>query len=157
MADLIARTLDTPAARDAALLAARLTAGGLLIFGVADNIVSSARMAEFAKFLGAFGFPAPSIMAPLSVWTQFAAGVMIVLGLGTRIGGLLCAANMIVALIVVDAQNGVRAAYPAASLVVLGLIFAAIGPGRIALDAFRASGASDGARTRDLRRDRPAL
>ena len=149
--------LEAPLARDLALLLARLTAGGLLIFGVWDNIVSAERMAEFARFLGAFHFPAPALMAQLSVWTQFAAGVMLVLGIGTRIGGLLCAANMLVALVVVDAQNGVRAAYPAASLVVLGLIFAAIGPGRIALDALRAGGASDGARTRDLRRDRPAL
>jgi putative oxidoreductase len=134
MADLIARTLDTPAARDAALLLARLTAGGLLIFGVVDNIVSAERMAEFVRFLTHFRVPAPELMAPLSVWTQFAAGVMIVAGLGTRIGGLLCAANMIVALVVVDAQSGVRAAYPAASLIVLGLIFASFGGGRFALD-----------------------
>lgn len=124
-----------PLAGDAALLAARLVVGGFLIHGVWDNIVSTARMAEFARFLGAHGFPVPHLMAPLSVAAQFAGGLGLALGLFTRGAGLLVAANFVVALAMVDAALGVRGAYPSASLVVLGLILASVGPGRIALDS----------------------
>ena len=69
---------------DAALLALRLMVGAFLIYGVWDNIVSAERMAEFVGFLAKFGFPAPELMAPLSVWAQFLCGVAFILGLLTR-------------------------------------------------------------------------
>ncbi|MFN4097885.1 MAG: hypothetical protein ACK4GG_14065, partial [Sphingomonas sp.] len=50
---------------DVALLAARVVIGAFLIWGVWDNVTSAARMAEFAGFLGAPGFPMPKVMAPL--------------------------------------------------------------------------------------------
>lgn len=128
-------TIAGPAApADLVLLLARIVTGAFLIWGVMDNVLNPARMAEFVKFLGAQGFPAPRLMAPLSVYTQLAAGVCIALGFGTRWAAWLLVANMIVALVTVDAPNGIRPAWPAASLVLLGLIFAAIGPGRHALD-----------------------
>ncbi|WP_326524439.1 DoxX family protein [Sphingomonas sp.] len=120
--------------RDAALLVARLAIGGFLIHGVWDNIVSAARMAEFARFLAGHGFPLPHLMAPLSVGVQFVAGAALVLGIATRWAGLLVVANFVVALAMVDAALGVRGAWPSVSLVVLGLIFASFGAGRIALD-----------------------
>ena len=72
---------------DLALLAARLVVGAFLIWGVWDNVTSAARMAEFAGFLRAHGFPIPKVMAPLSVYAQLAVGVCFVLGLATRLAG----------------------------------------------------------------------
>jgi putative oxidoreductase len=120
---------------DAALLLARLVIGAFLIWGVWDNIQSAARMAEFASFLAQHGFPQPRWLAPLSVWAQFACGVSFVLGLATRWGGLLCAVNFAVALAMVDAKLGIRAAFPASSLILFGLLFATLGAGRYAVDA----------------------
>jgi len=120
---------------DAALLLMRLTVGSFLIFGVWDNIASAERMTEFVDFLRKFGFPLPHLMAPLSVWAQFACGVAFILGAATRWAGLICAFNFVVAIAMVDHLQGVRASFPSACLVVIGLYLAAHGPGRYALDA----------------------
>jgi putative oxidoreductase len=120
---------------DASALLMRLIVGGFLIYGVWDNIVSPERMAEFAGFLEKFRFPFPELMAPLSVWAQFAIGVSFILGLLTRWSGLLCAIHFVIAIVMVDRLAGIRASFPAAALVVIGLHLATAGPGRIALDA----------------------
>lgn len=120
---------------DVVLLTARVAIGAFLIWGVWDNIDSTARMAEFAGFLKLHGFPLPEIAAPLSVYAQFLCGVAFILGLGTRWAGLLCAINFAVAIAMVDAKLGIRGAFPATALVLFGLIFATIGAGRYSLDA----------------------
>lgn len=120
---------------DLALLLARLVVGAFLIVGVWDNVVSAERMAEFEKFLDAKGFAMPGLMAPLSVYAQFLVGVAFIAGFATRWAGLVCAFNFVVALVMVDAPLGIRPAFPAAALVLFGLIFATIGAGRFAVDA----------------------
>ena len=119
---------------DLALLATRLVVGAFLIWGVWDNVLSAARMAEFVGFLRAHGFVMPQVMAPLSVYAQLAVGLCFVLGLATRWAGIVCAVNFIVALVMVDLALGVRGAFPATALVLFGMIFATIGAGRYALD-----------------------
>jgi putative oxidoreductase len=125
---------------DAALLLARVVIGAFLIWGVWDNIQSSARMAEFARFLGTHGFPEPRWLAPISVWAQFACGVGFILGLATRWAGLLCAVNFAVAVAMVDAKLGIRGAFPATCLILFGLLFASLGSGRYAVDAMFGGG-----------------
>ncbi|WP_372625138.1 DoxX family protein [Falsiroseomonas sp.] len=78
---------------DAALLLLRVVVGAFLVWGVADNVQSAERMDEFAAFVASFGFPAPELMAPLSVWAQFGVGTAFVLGLLTRWAGVICAVN----------------------------------------------------------------
>ncbi len=119
---------------DLALLAARLVVGAFLIWGVWDNVVSAARMAEFVGFLRAHDFPMPGAMARLSVYGQLAVGICFVLGIATRLAGIVCAINFIVALVMVDLELGVRGAFPATALVLFGAIFATMGGGKFALD-----------------------
>lgn len=121
-------------AENAALLAFRILVGAFLVWGVWDNIVSDERMAEFAAFLDAQGFIHPRILAPISVWAQFACGVSFVLGLLVRWGGILCALNFLVALVMVDLESGPRQAFPAAILMLFGVYMAARGGGRYAID-----------------------
>jgi putative oxidoreductase len=121
---------------DAALLVMRATVGLFLVWGVLDNITDAGRMREFEAFLGQFGFPAPAFMAPLSVWAQFIVGLCFIGGLLTRWAGVVCAINFIVAIVMVDAHGGIRAAFPAACLVLIGLYLATHGPGRYSLDHF---------------------
>ena len=74
--------------QDATLLFTRVLTGAFLVWGVWDNIVDPARMTEFIEFMRHFKFPAPELMAPLSVWFQFGCGALLIAGLFTRWAGL---------------------------------------------------------------------
>lgn len=136
--DVLKPLLFLPALRgggDAALLLLRLVVGAFLIWGVWDNIVSAARMAEFVGFLTQFKFAYPEIMAPLSVYAQFLCGAAFILGLLTRWAGWVCVINFIVAVVMVDAAGGIRAAFPATMLILVGAYLGTYGAGRFSLDA----------------------
>jgi putative oxidoreductase len=127
----------SPLARfsDVALLILRISVGAFLVWGVWDNIISTERMDEFVAFLAKFQFPAPELMARLSVWAQFFVGVSFITGLLTRWAGLICAVNFIVAITMVDRFGGLRGAFASLCLVLIGLYLATYGAGRISLDA----------------------
>jgi putative oxidoreductase len=121
---------------DGALLLLRLVIGSYLIWGVWDNLASAVQMNEFVAFLRKFGFPVPELMARLSVWTQFLVGVAFILGLVTRWAGLICSINFIVAIAMVDRFGGLRSAFPALCLVLIGLYLATCGAGKFSVDAW---------------------
>ena len=120
---------------DFGLLLLRWATGAFLIYQSHDNIFSAARMDEFEAFLTQFGFAWPELMAPLSVYAQFAAGIAFILGLLTRWFGLITAFNFIVAVWMVHWSDPVPAIWPAAILIFLGLYFGLRGSGRFGLDA----------------------
>ncbi len=120
---------------DLGLLLLRCATGAFLIYQSHDNVFSAARMDEFEKFLGQFGFVLPELMAPLSVYAQFAAGIAFILGLFTRWAGLITAFNFTVAVWMVHWTDPVPGIWPAAILVFLGLYFGTRGSGRFGLDA----------------------
>ncbi len=119
---------------DLSLLLLRLLTGAFLVWGVWDNIVSAERMAEFASFMAQFGFPAASILAPLSVYAQFTCGVLLIAGLFTRGAGVVMAVHFVVGFLMVHLADDFRAQFPALVLVFVSLHFAAAGGGRFALD-----------------------
>src|SRR5262245_39715012 len=120
---------------DFALLLLRVFVGLFLIWGVWDNVTSSARMSEFADFLAKHGFSRPKLLAPLSVYAQLAIGAGFVLGLFTRWAGVLCVMNFVVAIVMVDGGDGPRAVFPSGCLVAIGLYLATHGAGRFSIDA----------------------
>jgi putative oxidoreductase len=120
---------------DSALLALRLMVGSFLVWGVWDNIVSEERMHEFVSFLTKFGFPAPELMAPLSVWVQFVIGLSFITGFMTRWAGILCIINFVVAIAMVDRFSGIRGSFSSACLVAIGLYLATYGAGKFSLDS----------------------
>lgn len=117
-----------------AVLAARMGTGVFLVYGVWDNITSSARMTEFAEFMRSSGFVAPEILAPFSVYTQLSAGLLLMLGLLTRWAGLVVTVTFIVALWVVHWEQSFREWWPALSLMLIGLLVTCRGAGRLSLD-----------------------
>lgn len=119
---------------DLALLFLRLFFGLFLIWGVSDNIVSETDMGKFVDFLSHHRFPVPEISARMSVLVQSVCGICFVLGLLTRWAGLLCAINFLIAIIMVDYKLGIRGAFPAGSILMVGLFFAARGCGRYGCD-----------------------
>ena len=120
---------------DLGLLFLRCDTGAFLVYQSHDNVLSAARMDEFEGFLTQFGFVWPELMAPLSVYAQFAAGIAFVLGLFTRWFGLITAFNFIVAVWMVHWTDPVPGIWPAAILIFLGLYFGLRGSGRFGLDA----------------------
>jgi len=120
---------------DLGLLLLRCVTGAFLVYQSHDNVFSPARMDEFVKFLTQFGFPVPELLAALSVYAQFAAGIAFILGLFTRWAGLITAFNFIVAVYMVHWNDPVPGIWPAAILVFLGLYFGLRGSGRYGLDA----------------------
>lgn len=119
---------------DAALLLMRASVGAFLVWGVWDNITSAEHMGRFVSFLKQYGFVYPELLAPFDVTVQFLCGLGFILGFLTRWAGFVCAVNFLVAIVMVDHHAGVRGAYPAWSLVAIGLVLATVGPGRFALD-----------------------
>ena len=119
---------------DLGLLLLRVATGAFLVYQSHDNIFSAARMDEFEKFMTQFGFWAPELMAPLSVYAQFAAGIAFILGLFTRWAGLITAFNFAVAVYMVHWNDPVPGIWPAAILIFLGLYFGLRGSGRYGLD-----------------------
>lgn len=120
---------------DFGLLLLRVATGAFLLYQSHDNVFSNARMDEFEKFMAQFGFIYPELLAPLSVYAQFIAGIGFVLGLFTRWLGLITAFNFLVALWMVHWEDPVPQMWPAAVLVVLGLYFGLRGSGRFGIDA----------------------
>jgi putative oxidoreductase len=120
--------------RDVALLLMRAVVGAFLVWGVADNVLSTERMEEFEAFLASFGFPAPDLLAPLSVWAQLGVGIAFIFGLLTRWAGVICAVNFLVAIAMVDIHGGIRGAFPSACLVLIGIYLATNGAGRFSVD-----------------------
>ncbi len=133
MFDRVGRILDP--GRDLVLLFIRSATGLFLVYGVIDNVVSPARMEEFVRFLEGYGFAPAGFWGPVSVYAQLLCGTGLVLGFATRVAGLGVTVNFIVAIVMVDGQAGVRAAFPALALVMIGLVCVAFGPGRVSLDA----------------------
>ena len=125
---------------DVGLLLLRWATGAFLVYQSHDNVLSAARMAEFVKFLTQFNFWMPELMAPLSVYAQFAAGIAFILGLMTRWFGLITAFNFIVAVWMVHWNDPVPGIWPAAILIVLGLYFGLRGSGRYGLDTLLGNG-----------------
>ena len=120
---------------DAGLLLLRWVTGAFLVYQSHDNVISAARMDEFEAFLVQFGFVMPELMAPLSVFWQFAAGIGFILGLFTRWLGLITCFNFVVACWMVHWPQDFAGWWPALILVFLGLYFGLRGSGRYGLDA----------------------
>lgn len=135
MIDLLTQT-PLRRGRDAVLLLMRLLVGGFLIVSAAPYCFQGAKLAEFAALMTKYGFAAPHLMAPLSVWAMFLASLCLIAGLATGWAGLVVAFNFVVAIAMVDRFQGISGSFPSASLVAMGLLLAAAGPGRYAADAW---------------------
>jgi len=56
------------------------------------------------EFFTSLGIPAPGVMAPAIATLEFAGGILLIVGLGSRLIGLLLAGNMLVAYITSDRE-----------------------------------------------------
>lgn len=122
------------AGQDLILLLLRLLTGFFLVWAMWPNISSGETMGEVIGYFRSLGFVAPEIFAPLSAWAQFLVGIALILGFLTRLAGLALAFNFVVGLYMAHLDDTFREQWPAWALLGFGLIFAAFGAGRYALD-----------------------
>ena len=121
-------------------IALRLFLGVFLVYMSHDNVLSSARMAEFAGYLEHHGFPLPSLSAHVSVYAQFACGILVLLGLATRIAALVMVVNFLVAIIGVHTgDDSFRTWLEPCAMLAVSAALALGGPGPYSLDAMIAA------------------
>jgi putative oxidoreductase len=97
-----------------------------------------------AGYLTSLGYPDPVVLSAVAVITEYIVVIMLVLGIGTRVGALLGIAFVVVASVTAhrywtypDAQQQVQYIFLTKNLAVLGglLVLFVTGPGRLSLDA----------------------
>jgi putative oxidoreductase len=120
--------------RDDAPLLLRLFLGTFLIYMSQDNVFSSARMDEFTAFLGHHGFPIPAVAARVSVYAQFLAGILLLLGLFTRWAAAVMVINFVVAVIGVHLGTPFRSFLEPLAMLSCSAFLVIAGAGRISLD-----------------------
>ncbi len=123
--------------RDIAPLFIRLFAGVFLIYMSQDNVFSGERMAEFERFLASNGFPAVPLAARVSVYAQFAAGIMFLLGAFTRVAAALMVINFLVALAMVHLKLPFRTFLEPSAMLASALFLLFNGAGRWSVDEWR--------------------
>ncbi|MGZ8455535.1 MAG: DoxX family protein [Gemmatirosa sp.] len=122
--------------RDLGPLPLRLFAGTFLIYMSQDNVFSAARMGEFTRFLEQFGFPLPALAAPVSVYAQFAAGLLFLAGLWMRPAAAVMIVNFVVALAMVHTRTPFREALDPSAMLAASASLLLTGAGAVSLDAW---------------------
>ena len=145
---LLLRT--TPAQTDAALLVLRLFTGFVLVYGTQDNVFNDDHMREFRDFVATHGFPVPWLSAYLSAYAQFICGILIALGLATRLAALVMVVNFVVALAMVHRGLPFSANISPLAMLFNGLCLAIAGAGAYSVDRYaerrgRVASAGEGA------------
>lgn len=107
-----------------------------VLHGVLDNILSWNRMLEFRDYLQSEGFPFPLISAILSVYGQFFAALLLLIGYKSRWAAAVLVLNFMVAAGVHLANHDpLPALFPALNILFGAALFLFNGAGRFALDA----------------------
>ncbi len=122
--------------RDLGPLPLRLFAGTFLVYMSQDNVRSAERMGEFTAFLGAHGFPLPALAAPVSVYAQFAAGLLFLVGLWVRPAAAVMLVNFVVALAMVHTRASFREALDPTAMLAASASLLLTGAGAASVDAW---------------------
>ena len=107
----------------------------VLIYGTQDNVFHRERMLEFRAFVEQNGFPYPLFSAYLSAYAQFICGILIGVGLLTRLAALTMIINFVAALLMVHVGLPFSANISPLAMLFCGVFFLLHGPGPFALDA----------------------
>lgn len=121
--------------REVGALVIRLFAGGTIVYMSQDNVFSWERMLEFRDFLAARGVLVPLFAACLSVYVQFACGILFLLGLFTRWAAIAMVVNFVAAIVIVHLDLPLQAAIPPGAMLACSLFLLFNGAGRLSLDA----------------------
>lgn len=122
---------------DVGILLIRVFVGGCLAAHGFDKFFGEHDVSGFAKGLESMGFPLPTVSAYLSAGTELIAGILIAIGLFTRLASIPMVINMLVAALAVHAKGGYFLPKGLEYALNLAMTFAGIGligPGRFSVD-----------------------
>lgn len=120
-----------------------LTTTALLILRVVLGVVFVANgwqktftdgFTETGRQFTEMGTPLPTLIGPAIGLLELIGGVLLIVGLATRVAAVLLAGDMLVALITVEAAGGLLAAETVLILAAAALTIALTGPGPISID-----------------------
>ena len=120
--------------REYGALFVRLVVGLILIHQSQDNVFGHARMLEFRDFLAARRVPWPLVAAYVSVYAQFACGVLYVLGLFVRPAAVVMVVNFVAALFIAHLGQPVERAFLALVMLFCSLFLLFNGAGKPSVD-----------------------
>ena len=128
---------------DYALLVARLALGLCFVVHAMGKLglVGPGNMAGFAGWLKSMGLPFPEAQARAAMLCELVGGLLIAVGLFTRVGFVLAGSTMIVAATIGIRGGGYLITNPppgneyALNLAILCGVFFLLGPGALSLDA----------------------
>lgn len=127
---------------DWALLVVRLAVGIPLVVSGVGKVLNAGPKAKgidaFAEFLTTLGIPMPGVFAWVIGLIELVGGLMLLIGLLSRLAALLVATDMLVAMVLVHLPNG----YPVTdggveltlTLLLLGLALMLSGPGKLSAE-----------------------
>jgi len=90
---------------------------------------------QFVGMVAGMGLPAPGLLAWLAALTEFGGGVLLALGLLTRLAALLITVSMLVAAVLAHAGDPYSTREPSVLYMAIALLYLFAGPGRYSLDA----------------------
>ncbi len=135
--------LVTPLYGDAALLLARVFIGiCFVVHGLGKlGVVGSGSMAGFTGWLASLNLPFPAVQARAAMLAEIVGGILMTVGLGTRVGCVLCFSTMLVAASIGHKGGGYLITNNppgneyALNLGVICVVLFLLGPGAYSVDA----------------------
>jgi putative oxidoreductase len=115
----------------------RLLIGFHLIYGTHDKIFSIEAMQGIGSWFQTQGIPFPFFSAYLSAYCQFICGSFFILGLFTRVVGLVMVINFICAIGFAHIGDTYPNTFPAVVMLAGSLFLLFNGAGNISIDSFR--------------------
>ncbi len=128
---------------DAGIIVLRLWLG-IAMVKYSFPVVFNNGFAEFGDWLGSMNFPLPYLLAYLAKGGEFIGGILLVLGLFTRVSSVFIMVNMAVAALIVGEAKILEGAELAFSYLLIATMVFLLGPDRLSLDAILGSGKSKG-------------
>lgn len=128
--------LAAPMVPDLALLLFRLWFGAMMIYHGYGKVFGG--IGRFTQGVAKMGFPAPEFFAWAAALSEFAGGILIILGLGSRIVSVMAAITMGVAAFIRHADDPFKSKELAITYLILAVVLFLLGPGRHSIDAMLA-------------------
>lgn len=127
----LART--TPWSADLGLLVVRVWFGLVLAFGHGLSKITG--LEAFVAGVANRGIPLPGLLGPAAALSEFAGGILLALGLASRVAAVFVLVTMLVAALFVHAADPFAKKEFALAYAIAALAILIAGPGRFSLDA----------------------
>ena len=113
-------------------LVLRLVLGAAMAYHGYQKVVPHGALVHHEQFVRTLGLP--GWLGIVSAWTEFAGGILLVLGLLTRFAAFMVAGNMLVALVKVNLHHGYAGAEYSLALFAMAVALVVMGGGALAAD-----------------------